>query len=296
MATKKSKPNIYKKKALVTKKKFSPGLKTKPKFSVVVLFFLVVALAIPGIYLIYNSMAAAPSEVTVGPCTVKSKVPKLNSITVTTANFCKNTLPKIGNILKDKNSNAKIETSCKKINITIESSLGGNTGYARPVLCQIKLDGGLIKQNNSDPFYWKSLLAHEMTHLATSRQDVAHFTFTNSWLEEGLSEYVRFKLGYNTYWKADCKQYNHYRKGYGCAAAFLRFTEKYLWNNVAFESAKAVKNTNVRTSFDSITQEDKFFKSKIGATTETIYQECRAGGPKGNLTKFCKDGLKTYIK
>ncbi|MDD5692870.1 MAG: CHAP domain-containing protein [Patescibacteria group bacterium] len=57
MAVKKS--SVIKKKSTnVKKKKFSPGLKNKPKFSLVMLSILVVALAIPGIYLIYNSRAA----------------------------------------------------------------------------------------------------------------------------------------------------------------------------------------------------------------------------------------------
>jgi len=304
MTAKIRKPSIGKKGALVTKKKapitkkkktFSPGLKNKPKFSVIILFFLVVALAIPGIYLIYNSMAAAPSEVTVGPCTVKSEVPKLNSITVSTANICKSTLPKIGNILKDKNSNTKIETSCKNIKITIKPKLNQLAGYALPVRCEVWLDGNEITKTNKDPEYIKEILAHEMTHLATFRQDRLHNLAHTTWLQEGLADYVKFRLTSGKYWKENCTgREKHYRSGYACASSFLRFTQKYLWSNAIFETAKAAKNANIRFSFDSTTDEDKLFFNYTGAKTGKIYEECRTGGPKGKLTKFCKGGAKTY--
>jgi len=64
MATKKtSKSSVSKKRVLATKKKkFSPGLKNKPKFSAFLLVILVIVLTGAGVYYIYNSFAATAEE------------------------------------------------------------------------------------------------------------------------------------------------------------------------------------------------------------------------------------------
>lgn len=66
------------------------------------------------------------------------------------------------------------------------------------------------------------MVAHELTHV------VQGYPLNVFWIGEGIADYTRYKLGYQTWWSYPrcIPGKNHYKQGYGTAAAFLMWIEK----------------------------------------------------------------------
>src|SRR5205823_4077794 len=72
-------------------------------------------------------------------------------------------------------------------------------------------------------------LIHEMAHVAQQYKSKAP-----SYWQEGVADYVRYKLGYTNGWSCpQCSvKYPHYTSGYWCAGAFLLYLDATYGSNV----------------------------------------------------------------
>lgn len=112
------------------------------------------------------------------------------------------------------------------------------------------------------------ILIHEMAHVAQQYRGWApiYSTKAPSYWEEGIAEYVRFKLGYTNVW--DCPQcavaFPHYTSGYECAGAFLLHLDATYGLNV-------VRRLNTKLRRGSYS--DSFFVEATGRSLDELWTE-----------------------
>ncbi|HKS38248.1 MAG TPA: basic secretory protein-like protein [Verrucomicrobiae bacterium] len=112
------------------------------------------------------------------------------------------------------------------------------------------------------------ILVHEMAHVAQQYRGMApiYWTKAPTYWEEGIAEYVRFKLGYTNAW--DCPQcsaaFPHYTSGYECAGAFLLHVDATYGSNV-------VRRLNTKLRQGSYS--DSFFAETTGRNLDDLWTE-----------------------
>jgi hypothetical protein len=112
------------------------------------------------------------------------------------------------------------------------------------------------------------ILIHEMAHVAQQYRGWApiYWTKAPSYWEEGIAEYVRFKLGYTNVW--DCPKcavaFPHYTSGYECAGAFLLHLDATYGSNV-------VRRLNTKLRQGSYS--DSFFAEATGRSLDELWTE-----------------------
>ena len=116
--------------------------------------------------------------------------------------------------------------------------------------------------------YLDRVLVHEMAHVAEHYRGVAPIYWTDApthW-EEGIADYVRFKLGYTNAW--DCPQcsaaFPHYTSGYECAGALLLHLDATYGSNVVRRL-----NTELRNGSCS----DDFFAQATGKNLDELWAD-----------------------
>ena len=107
----------------------------------------------------------------------------------------------------------------------------GISGEAQ--ITRICLNGAYVSQFKNEPALFDQGLVHEMAHVAQHyyRPILGKWVIRDShppscW-EEGIADYVCFKLGESNGWRcAECgTAFPHYQNGYSCAGAFLLYLE-----------------------------------------------------------------------
>ena len=106
------------------------------------------------------------------------------------------------------------------------------TGEAR--MTQICLNTQYLEQFKENPAALDEMVVHEMAHVAQHyyRPIIGRLVVVDphppSCWQEGIADYVCFKLGQSNGWRcAECDSvYPHYRNGYSCAGAFLMYLEE----------------------------------------------------------------------
>lgn len=121
---------------------------------------------------------------------------------------------------------------------------------------------------SSDPAEVDGLLVHEMVHVAQQYRGMAPIYRAKAPLywEEGMADYVRYKLGYTNGWS--CPQcsfmFPHYLDGYWCAGAFLLYVD-------ATCGADTLRKLNTQLRQGSYT--DAFFEKTTGKSLDTLWSE-----------------------
>ena len=211
--------------------------------------------------------------------------------------FCSNVLKKIEKITGRK-------TECEKIKIKIVPKLeAGVVAQAEPWSCTIRITTKIVK-NGVDQHH---VLAHELTHLNTLINPVDEY-LGGDWLVEGLADYVsevRLDL-IGSYGPVNCvddKYSRHYRQGYSCSAALIKYIEEYKKKDIVKRLTADLKDWFIRPGYQNgyysfnTTQYEEFFKNyySIGPASKN-YKECRAGSdqepPYVGLKFPCFGGLK----
>jgi hypothetical protein len=82
--------------------------------------------------------------------------------------------------------------------------------------------------------------------------------------EEGIADYVRYKLGYTNGWSCPqcAAEYPHYTSGYWCAGAFLLYVDGTCGSNV-------VRQLNAELRHESYS--DKFFAKATGRSLDELW-------------------------
>lgn len=106
-------------------------------------------------------------------------------------------------------------------------------------------------------------IIHEMAHAVQGYPAGQPF-----WLTEGIADYIRYWLGYQTDWSyPHCGiGSEHYTSGYWCSAAFLIYIEKTYDQNIIAEL-----NSVLRAG----SYQDSFFENHTGKALENLWQECQ---------------------
>lgn len=144
------------------------------------------------------------------------------------------------------------------------------TGEAR--MTQICLNSHYLNQFQENPATLDEMVVHEMAHVAQHYYHpiicrlVVFDPHPPSCWQEGIADYVCFKLGQTNGWHcAECdSQYPHYRNGYSCAGAFLLYLEGTYNSNVVRQL-----NTVLRRGRYS----DDFFVSTTGKDLAALWSE-----------------------
>jgi hypothetical protein len=112
------------------------------------------------------------------------------------------------------------------------------------------------------------VLIHEMAHVVQHYRGWAPFYWTDAptWCEEGIADYVRYKLGYTNGWSCpQCStEYPHYTSGYWCAGAFLLYMDAKYGSNVVRQL-----NTELRRGSYS----ERFFVKATGRSLDGLWAE-----------------------
>jgi Peptidase of plants and bacteria len=104
---------------------------------------------------------------------------------------------------------------------------------------------------------------HEMAHMAQRYKTGARIPF---YWEEGMADYVRFKLGYTHGWEcAECSaEYPHYISGYTCMGAFLLYID-------ATCGPKVIRQLHTELRRGSYS--DAFFPKTTGSSLDTLWAQ-----------------------
>jgi Peptidase of plants and bacteria len=139
-------------------------------------------------------------------------------------------------------------------------------------MTQICLSSQYLEQYKENPAALDEMVVHEMTHVAQhyyhpiiGRLVVVDSHPPSCW-QEGIADYVCFKLGQTNGWRcAECDSvYPHYRSGYSCAGALLLYLEGTYNSNLARQL-----NTALRQGRYS----DDFFLNTTGKDLEALWSE-----------------------
>ena len=144
------------------------------------------------------------------------------------------------------------------------------TGEAR--ITQICLNAQYVELLKDNPAALDQTLVHEMAHVAQhyERPLIGRLVALNSnppscW-QEGIADYVCFRLGQTNGWRcAECAAvYPHYRDGYGCAGAFLLYLEGTYHSNIVRQ---------LHTLLRQGRYSDAFFRGATGKDLRTLWEE-----------------------
>ncbi|MDB6125344.1 MAG: hypothetical protein JWQ71_4337 [Pedosphaera sp.] len=104
---------------------------------------------------------------------------------------------------------------------------------------------------------------HEMAHMTQQYKTGARIPF---YWEEGMADYVRFKLGYTNGWEcAECSaEYPHYISGYTCMGAFLLYID-------ATCGPKVIRQLHTELRRGSYS--DAFFSKTTGRSLDALWAQ-----------------------
>lgn len=104
---------------------------------------------------------------------------------------------------------------------------------------------------------------HEMAHVFQQYPAGSPF-----WLVEGIADYTRFWLGFESPWSYPhcCPDSEHYSLGYWCAAAFLNYIERAYDPEVVTKLDKALRDRQYS---------DSLFELYTDKTLDQLWQECQ---------------------
>jgi hypothetical protein len=139
-------------------------------------------------------------------------------------------------------------------------------------IVQVRLSAQYLEPLKDDPAALDQMLVHEMAHVAQhyyrpllGRLLVLSPHPPSCW-EEGIADYVCFKLGLTNGWAcAECSSpFPHYRNGYSCAGAFLLYLDGTYNSNIVRQL-----NTALRQGRYS----DAFFQQATGKELRALWAE-----------------------
>jgi len=105
------------------------------------------------------------------------------------------------------------------------------------------------------------MIVHELTHVVQSYPSGGP-----GWITEGIADYVRYQLGYQTSWSYyHCDSVSKYTSGYNCGATFLHYVQTKYDSNIIKE---------INTAMKAGTYTDALFSSKTGKTPDQLYAAC----------------------
>ncbi|HLP78008.1 MAG TPA: basic secretory protein-like protein [Candidatus Paceibacterota bacterium] len=194
-----------------------------------------------------------------------SKAPEMESWVQRARQVGNETYPKICALLADGNSEFP-----PQFDISFTRRLSrGNAGEARFARVFLKAH---VEMFEKEPDAFDQLLVHEMTHVAQAYyrpilgEWLIHTSNPPSYWEEGIADYVCFKLGKTNGW--DCPQcgflFSDYHQGYSCAGAFLLYLDGAYGSNLVRHLNTALRHGKYS---------DDFFKQETGKPLAGLWSE-----------------------
>ena len=135
--------------------------------------------------------------------------------------------------------------------------------------------------NDFKKFYYSEAMAgvvvHELAHFLKVPKSSVNFN-DFGWMEEGISDYVRDKVGYSSYIQnryPHCEIGQTYLYGYMCAADFFKFIDKKYDKNISEKYVNMLENGTANQNYDDFTKVlfDDYFGKNVNALWEEYLNE-----------------------
>lgn len=165
------------------------------------------------------------------------------------ARICEENFPKIKEELRNENISPPVEIIFKK-DLPYAGQVEGSVIY---------LSSSWFKENPDD----FGAIIHEMAHFFQQ-----YPAPEPTWLVEGIADYIRYSLGFETPWSyPHCGPGSeHYTSGYWCSAVFLEYIERVYDPGIVTKLDRALREKNYK---------DSLFEVYTSKSLEELWEEAQ---------------------